>query len=1276
MDVRTLGRGGLSLAFAFVSALTGCGDGDESPPSLAILSFEATPNSVSAGESVQLAWRTSGATQVIVQVEGGGTLIDTPNGAGSVSFGPLVDTTNFSVTAIGRGDAEVSRTLTVQVAAAARPVIDRFTASATDIVRGDTVTLDWATTNAETVDITTNGGVPVIGAGAASGTVQVQPTDDAIYTLTARGPDGQITLESVTVNVSLPPNSEPTVEAFEVSPDIIDFGGQATLSWTLTGVTPMNIIIRAMPGGTIFSGTDLTNSRTVSPTENTVYTLEATNEAGMVMATESLSVNPPRGARIVDFSVNPVDIAPGDQATLSWTTEEAVRVLIVADGATIVDSTDLTGTVPVSPLMTTTYTLTAFGIDFNATATETLTVTPVTPTIVAFAASPSFVVSNSTTTLSWSVMDADTITVRRGGDLLVTTSSLTGQLTAAVGPGVNTFTLNAANPGRQAEQTVEVFGADVPVINAFAVVPSSVVGTTTVAVTWDVDNVQALALTANGTPVPGFAAVTTSSVTASSGTLTATVTFDTVFELTASSPLGTRTATRAVDWTPALVTDTEPNNTSSTAQTLSVIGGTVVGQIGTATDEDWYRVPVPEAGNLFAETTDGAGGCAFDTVVTIFAPDGSSIIEASDDEGIERCSRIDPLTRLGVRNMTAGTYFIRVQSFANATGDYVLTVRVAGPACGNRLLEPSVGEQCDDNNTQGGDGCSSQCQFEAERTFTAPGGEMTFSDPIDPVADIDVVRFTVTATAYLAADTFTTATSSACRNADTLIAVYDAQGGFIGEDDASGIDSCAKVDPARATWARLNPGDYWVVVREDGDDATIANVDLQLEGRPVDICGNGVIDGAETCDDGDTVSNDGCSATCTLELAGSYTAPGPTSTVSAALAQVGDIDVFEVTVTSTAFLSVETLSDAASGACTVNTELTLRDSAGQLIAYDDDSGVNACTELASLRLGPGTYTLTVNERSNDEAIAQYDVVFRSAMPNACGNAVIEGTESCDDGNAVDGDGCSAQCVFEASVVAEAEPNNSLSSATPVAALTAPTLGRRTVRGTMGAFDEDYWQMVLPTPSFVGGRTYGNLGVPLSCQGDTILEIRNSTANVIAADDQGGAGDCSRIGLVAVPAGTYAWLVRSRDNRPISAYVLDLEVAAPTPPTVSVAEVEPNDTVVQGQAVTFAGGLSWQTVVGAFAANDSDVYTVTVAPGQTVTVWAATHDLLNDLATCPADTVLTVEDATGRVIETDDDGGFGGCSKVQLTLTGGVYNFRVVELSGAAVPSYRLSIVLL
>ncbi len=45
-----------------------------------------------------------------------------------------------------------------------------------------------------------------------------------------------------------------------------------------------------------------------------------------------------------------------------------------------------------------------------------------------------------------------------------------------------------------------------------------------------------------------------------------------------------------------------------------------------------------------------------------------------------------------------------------------------------------------------------------------------------------------------------------------------------------------------------------------------AIVPLELEGLTITICGDGMVEGVEACDDGNTVDGDGCSSTCELEL--------------------------------------------------------------------------------------------------------------------------------------------------------------------------------------------------------------------------------------------------------------------------------------------------------------------------------------------------------------------------------------------------------------------------
>ena len=65
-----------------------------------------------------------------------------------------------------------------------------------------------------------------------------------------------------------------------------------------------------------------------------------------------------------------------------------------------------------------------------------------------------------------------------------------------------------------------------------------------------------------------------------------------------------------------------------------------------------------------------------------------------------------------------------------------------------------------------------------------------------------------------------------------------------------------------------------ISLNSGGDDELIINPHEQIEGFfsgiPIigAVCGNGVIEGVEECDDGNTVSGDGCSATCTTEVPG------------------------------------------------------------------------------------------------------------------------------------------------------------------------------------------------------------------------------------------------------------------------------------------------------------------------------------------------------------------------------------------------------------------------
>ncbi len=84
-----------------------------------------------------------------------------------------------------------------------KPSITSFTAEPRSIERGQSATLNWATSNA--TDITIDQG---IGAVQSSGSRTVSPASTTTYTLTANGPGGSDS-RTVTVEVTVPPPPPP-----------------------------------------------------------------------------------------------------------------------------------------------------------------------------------------------------------------------------------------------------------------------------------------------------------------------------------------------------------------------------------------------------------------------------------------------------------------------------------------------------------------------------------------------------------------------------------------------------------------------------------------------------------------------------------------------------------------------------------------------------------------------------------------------------------------------------------------------------------------------------------------------------------------------------------------------------------------------------------------------------------------------------------------------------------------------------------------------------------
>ncbi len=132
---------------------------------------------------------------------------------------------------------------------------------------------------------------------------------------------------------------------------------------------------------------------------------------------------------------------------------------------------------------------------------------------------------------------------------------------------------------------------------------------------------------------------------------------------------------------------------------------------------------VLDSGRTIDLTTDGVSGCPGDTVLELYAADGTLLAD-DDDGGPGICSRIRT-------TLDAGSYVVRVAGwFGSPVGAYLLHYYDdTCTECGDGTLDPT--EECDDGNLADGDGCSATCTLEIPDAWTCPAEYYNASDGCD-----------------------------------------------------------------------------------------------------------------------------------------------------------------------------------------------------------------------------------------------------------------------------------------------------------------------------------------------------------------------------------------------------------------------------------------------------------------------------------------------------------------------------------------------------------------
>ena len=121
----------------------------------------------------------------------------------------------------------------------------------------------------------------------------------------------------------------------------------------------------------------------------------------------------------------------------------------------------------------------------------------------------------------------------------------------------------------------------------------------------------------------------------------------------------------------AAAPEAEPNDTTASATPLDLASGRAfaAGAIAPVGDQDYYRFTAPAGARVWAYVDTGGatnpGATSRDSVLTLYGPDGSTLLEEDDDDGTgngfdEQTETILSSVIAGRSLPAAGTYFLRV----------------------------------------------------------------------------------------------------------------------------------------------------------------------------------------------------------------------------------------------------------------------------------------------------------------------------------------------------------------------------------------------------------------------------------------------------------------------------------------------------------------------------------------------------------------------------------------------------------------------------------------
>lgn len=258
-------------------------------PQPAVAFFRSSPARIVPGQSSELSWSVTPGASVAIDPE-----IGTVYG-NSIRVSPA-KTTTYTLS-VRNGSGASTAKIDVQVVPPLSPACT-LSVSVPRIARGETAVLRYESVNA------TGGSIDnAVGKVPPNGSTTITPDRTTIYNGTFGGVGGtSYCTTTITVDAPAPKLAPPTISWFSAQPPEVSVGESATLSWSVTGASAIEIDngIGVVGDGEV----------SISPRATTRYVLTARNAAGQVTAGATVAVRPPDGpVRLLEGACGKIEVS-------------------------------------------------------------------------------------------------------------------------------------------------------------------------------------------------------------------------------------------------------------------------------------------------------------------------------------------------------------------------------------------------------------------------------------------------------------------------------------------------------------------------------------------------------------------------------------------------------------------------------------------------------------------------------------------------------------------------------------------------------------------------------------------------------------------------------------------------------------------------------------------------------------------------------------------------------------------------------------------------------